>query len=405
MILSQPIYGGIILLIYAAIAVGQVPGFRMNRTTIALVGSGLLIAMGAISEKQVFAALDLGTLMLLFSMMIINVNLTLAGFFDLVGNRVLRLARSPRVLLALVIGASAVLSALFLNDTVCILFTPLVLDVTLRAGRNPLPYLIGLATSANVGSTATITGNPQNLLIGQASGIPYLVFLAHLAPVALVGLGICWVVLVLLYQAEFRTPLIPPTLNEPRMHRPLLWRTLGVTAGLLIAFLVGAPIAASAFVAASLLLITRLKTTKLLTVNWDVLVFFSGLFIVTGALEATGLSTRVFELLHPVVNGGVAALSLVTAALSNVVSNVPAVLLFRPVVPSLPNPSAAWLTLAMASTLAGNLTLLGSVANLIVAEIARQRGVNVSFSEYLRAGVPITVLTILVGVMWLSVGG
>src|SRR5581483_12446373 len=150
------------------------------------------------------AAIDLGTIMLLFAMMVINVNLRLAGFFDLVGSHVLKLAHSPRVLLALVIVASGVLSALFLNDPVCLLFTPLVVDVTKRAERDPVPYLIGLATAANVGSTATITGNPQNLIIGQASGIPYLTFLTHLAPVSLLGLLVCWVMIVLIFRKEFQ---------------------------------------------------------------------------------------------------------------------------------------------------------------------------------------------------------
>ena len=186
----------IVLLTYAGIAYGRVPGLYMNRTTITLVGAAALFAIHAIDEKQAFAAIDLGTIMLLFAMMVIQVNLRIAGFFDLVGNRTLKLALSPRILLLLVIVVSGVLSALFLNDPVCLLFTPLVVDVTKQAKRDPIPYLIGLATAANVGSTATITGNPQNLIIGQASGIPYLTFLVYLVPVALVGLLICWLVIV-----------------------------------------------------------------------------------------------------------------------------------------------------------------------------------------------------------------
>jgi Na+/H+ antiporter NhaD/arsenite permease-like protein len=392
----------IILTIYAAIAIGRVPALRMNRATIALVGAGILLLIGAIDEEHAFEAIDLGTITLLFGMMIINVNLSLAGFFGLVGDRVLRLARSPGMLLALVIAASGVLSALFLNDTICVLFTPFVVDITLRARRNPIPYLMGLATAANIGSTATITGNPQNLLIGQASGIPYLTFLAQLAPVALAGLVVAWVVIVLLYRREFRTPLIQPDLPAPRVHRRLLTTTLLVVASLLIAFLVGAPIATAAFIAACALLLSRLKPDRLLRIDWNLLAFFCGLFVITGALETTGLSAQLFEAIRPIIDGGVAPLSVATAALSNVVSNVPAVLLFRPIVPQLPDPETTWLTLAMASTLAGNLTLLGSVANLIVAESAGQRGVRLSFGEYLRAGVPITILTILIGVVWLS---
>jgi Na+/H+ antiporter NhaD/arsenite permease-like protein len=403
--LPSAVYALLILLIFVGIAFGRVPGLRMNRATIAVVGAALLLVSGALTEEEAFEAIDLGTLVLLFSMMILNSALQMAGFFDWVGSGVLRLARSPHMLLALVIAASGVLSALFLNDPICVMFTPLVVDVTLRARRNPLPYLMGLATGANVGSTATITGNPQNLLIGQASGIPYLTFAANLAPIAVLGLVVCWLVIVLLYPAEFRAPLSAPELAAPAIRRGLLVQSLLVTAGLLAAFLLGAPIASAAFVGAGLMLITRIEPERLLRVDWELLVFFSGLFIVTGALQTTGLSERLFDAIRPVIGGGVAPLSLATAGLSNLVSNVPAVLLFRPIVLSLPDPQQAWLTLAMSSTLAGNLTLLGSVANLIVAETAARRGVQLSFGEYLRAGIPITVLTLLIGIFWLSLAG
>jgi len=395
----------VVLLTYVGIALGRVPRLRMNRATIALTGAAVLVVTHALTEDQMFKALDLGTLILIFSMMILNANLRLAGFFDLVGYRVLTIARSPRVLLALIIVAAGVLSALFLNDPVCVLFTPLVIDVTLQAKRNPIPYLLGLATAANVGSTATITGNPQNLLIGQASGIPYFTFLLHLGPVAIVGLFVCWAVIVLIYRKEFSGTITfePFELPLPRRYQRLLWRSLVVIGLMLAAFFLGLPIASTAFVAACALLITRLKPEKMLNIDWNLLVFFSGLFIVTGAIEVSGLSAKIFEALNPVLNGGIAPLSLATAVLSNVISNVPAVLLLRSVIPTLPNPQNAWLTLAMASTLAANFTLLGSVANLIVAEEAKQQGIRLSFGAYLRVGVPITIITLMIGIIWLSI--
>lgn len=403
MTLTQSIHGLIILAIYAAIAVGRVPFVRMNRATIALVGAAVLVVTGALTEDQALDAIDMGTILLLGSMMVVNQNLRLAGFFRWVSDRTLRIAHSPRVLLALVIGVSGVLSAMFLNDTICLMVTPLLVDLTLRLKRNPIPYLIGLATATNIGSTATITGNPQNIIIGQASGIPYLTFLSALAPVAIIGLVVCWGIIVLLYPHEFRGKLDPVELPPPQTYPPLLNRTVIVVAGLLIAFLAGLPIVTSAAIAAGLLLISRLRPEKLLQLDWTLLAFFSGLFIVTGALEVTGLSDQFFDTLEPIITGGTAPLTLATVILSNLVSNVPAVLLFRPIVPALSNPSEAWLTLAMASTLAGNLTLLGSVANLIVAELASERGVKLTFREYLRAGIPITVLTVVIGIAWLSV--
>ena len=392
----------IVVATYAGVAIGSVPRLRMNRATIALVGAATLIAIGAIQEDEAIASLDVGTILLLAAMMVINANLRLSGFFELVGGRVLEFAKSPRMLLALVILASGVLSALFLNDTICLLFTPLVVDLTTRLKRDPIPYLIGLATATNVGSTATITGNPQNLIIGQASGISYLTFLAHLAPVALVGMGVCWVVIVLVFPQEFRSKLPPIDVASPQIYQPLLWRTIAVVAGLLIAFLVGLPIVSSACVAAGLLLISRIRPHKLLDIDWGLLAFFGGLFVVTGTIEVTGISEDLFDAISPVIRGGVGPLSVATAALSNVISNVPAVLLLRSELVGLAHPQQGWLTLAMSSTLAGNLTLLGSAANLIVAEIAATRGVKLTFIAYLRAGVPITLITIALGVLWLS---
>jgi Na+/H+ antiporter NhaD/arsenite permease-like protein len=394
----------VIPLTLVGVAVGRYPGLRMNRATIALAGGVVLIAAGAISLEKAYAALDLDTLALLFSMMVLNVNLRGSGFFKLVGRWVVRWARSPRQLLALIVVTSGLLSALFLNDTIVLMFTPLVLEIVLALGRNPIPYLVGLVSAANIGSVATITGNPQNMLIGASSHIPYVRFTAALAPVALAGLGVAWGVLVLVYRKEFahgRLEAIPE--QRMRLVRPLMYESLLATAGMLIAFLAGAPIALAALAAAAALLITRrVKPQRIFReVDFSLLVFFAGLFIVTGAIESTGLSDRLFSVARPVAEAGVAPLAGVSVVLSNLVSNVPAVLLFRPLIPHLADPEKAWLTLAMATTFAGNLTLLGSVANLIVAESARERGVQLSFGEYLKAGVPITLVSLALGVLWL----
>lgn len=398
----QVITAIIVVLIYAAIAIGRVPLLRMNRATIALAGAAILVAVGAITEHEAIASLDMGTILLLGAMMVVNVNLRMAGFFRFVTSRTLRLANNPRTLLALVIFSAGILSAIFLNDTICLMLTPLVVDITQRLERNPLPYLVALAAATNIGSVATITGNPQNLIIGQASGIPYLTFLAHLGPVALIGMVICWGVVMLVYPAEFRTALPQVRLPPPRPYTPLLARTVLVVAGLMVAFLAGVSVVTAACVAAALLLISRLRPVKLLALDWDLLAFFAGLFAVTGAIEATGLSEMLFEAFAPVLQSGLVSFSLLVGILSNTVSNVPAVLLLRPEIAAFPDPRQTWLALAMASTLAGNFTLLGSAATLIVAEVASQHGARLSFGAYLRAGIPITVLTMLAGIVWLG---
>ncbi len=400
-ILTYPLIG----LTYLGVAIGGYPGLRMNRATIALVGAVALVALGLLPLDVALGSLDANTLLLLFAMMVVNVHLELAGFFQRIGAWVIARAHSPRVLLAWIMLAAGILSALFLNDTIVLMFTPLVLEVTLTLRRNPIPYLIGLATAANIGSTATITGNPQNMLIGLTSHLSFVEFSLALAPIALLGLGIAWGVLVWLYRAEFATRSLPPTEPPPTASDPwLLKKSMALIALMLVAFIVGVPIALAAIAVAAVLLITRRTDPEdiFARVDWSLLVFFSGLFVVTGALAYSGVTDALFDIAQDWVRGGVLPLSLVAVALSNLISNVPAVMLFRPLIPQLADAHRMWLALAMASTLAGNLTLLGSVANLIVAESARARGVHLSFREYLKAGVPITLLTLAVGIIALS---
>lgn len=401
-LIATAIVAGLTLI---GVAVGRWPWLKTNRATVALVGATALVALNALTLEQAYRAVDWNTIVLLLAMMILNVNLRIAGFFHLVTSRLIKHARTPRRLLALVVIVSGVLSALFLNDTIALMMTPLVLDVTRALRRNPLPYLVALVTAANVGSVATVMGNPQNMLVGLASGIGFTEFFLSLAPVAAAGLAVIWVVIVLVYRAEFTAVTFPDTYAlGGRKYRPLLRKSLVATALMLAAMIAGVPIPLAALLAAAIVLMTRrLKPERVFReIDWGLLVFFAALFVVTGAIETSGLGAHLFALLRPWAEGGVASLSAAVVVLSNVVSNVPAVMLFRPVVPTLPEPHTAWLTLAMTTTLAGNLTLLGSVANLIVAEIARHRGVKLGFVEYLKAGTPIAVLTLLLGVAWLG---
>ncbi len=387
------------------VAVGRYPWLRMNRATIALVGATLLVAMGVMPLDGAFKAVDLGTLALLLGMMVLNSNLRLAGFFGLVAQRVSAWARTPRQLLALVVAASGVLSAVFLNDTIVLMLTPLILEIARATRQPPVPYLVALVTAANVGSVATEIGNPQNMLIAVASGIPFGRFTAVLLPVAVVGLVIVWAVIAVVYRRALGAGPLPP--HEPLRVSPLwpLLRKCGWASLLLVgAIAARLPLPLAALLAAALLLVTRrIKPERVFReIDWSLLVFFAALFVVTAALVPLGVTDRLFAWAGTLLAGGVAPLAAVSVVLSNVVSNVPAVLLLRPLVPALADPERAWLTVAMATTLAGNMTLLGSVANLIVAELARVRGVRLSFGEYLKAGMPVTLLSLAAGVAWLS---
>jgi len=367
----------------------------------------LLVVSGEIPFQRLPEFLDFETLILIFCRMIINANLKLAGFFSLAGNFLLRVAPTPRQFLALEIIFVGVLSALFLNDTICLMFTPLILEFTNATRRNPLPYLIALATSSNIGSTATLTGNPQNMIIGTASGISYLDFALRLIPIALIGLAGIWLVLVKFYPYEFKKGThfsAPPPLAAIESRWALI-KNLIVAAGLLVAFLAGVPIAKAAFIAACVLLFTRRVQPHLVFAefDWGILVFFSGLFIVSGSLEANGITQAIFRSIHLSSDPNIWYFTSISVALSNLVSNVPAVLLLKSVIPGFSNPKAGWLVLAASSTLAGNLTLLGSVANLIVAEIASRWRVDLNFWEYTRAGFIITLFSLLCGTLWMQI--
>lgn len=355
--------------------------------------------------QEAWASIDGDTILLLLSLMILNSFLALAAFFRSLTRWAVGRATTPLALLSYLVLAAGVLSALFLNDTIAVMLSPLVLSLAKTLRRNPLPYLLALALAANVGSVATVTGNPQNLIVGLQSGIAYLDFSLALGPVALAGLGVVVAVVAVSFPGEFfGAPLQPATLPAVRVYRPLLVKAALVSGLMVAAFAIGFAITSVALAGAAALLLTRrVETDKVLAgVDWGLLVLFGGLFVVVGALEKTGLSTGLFLALRPLMEAGVPAMSLTVLVLANLVSNVPAVLLMAPVVPGLERPELAWLTVAMASTLAGNLTLVGSVANLIVAESARREGVTLSFGAYLRVGVPVTLLTLGIGVLWLS---
>ncbi len=387
---------------YLVLAIGRLPGFRVDRTGAAIIGASLMLAANILTMEEAYAAINFDTIMLLFGMMIVVANLRLSGFFTLVSAWVVEHARRPLVLLGGIVLVSGVFSAFFVNDTMCLVLTPLVIEITGRLRRNPVPYLLAVAMSSNIGSVATITGNPQNMLIGSFSHIPYRAFAGALAPVAAVGLALTVVAIALVYRAEFRRENeLHIAHHAVRVHRALMVKSLAVAAAMIVFFFAGWPVAKVAVVAGALLLLTRrVKPERVYReIDWSLLVLFIGLFIVIAGVEKTDLPARLFRAASQYRLDRTAPMSIFAALLSNLVSNVPAVLVCKGFVARLPDPTHAWLALAMSSTLAGNLTVLGSVANLIVVERAR-RDVKISFWEYAKAGVPLTIATMAAGV-WL----
>jgi Na+/H+ antiporter NhaD/arsenite permease-like protein len=402
-----PLVSTIFGLTYLALALGKVPGLRVDRAGIAMIGAAAMLAAGVLSMRDAARAVDYETIVLLFGMMVVVSYLRLAGFFALATERILARFSGPHSLLAVIIILSGVLSAFLVNDVVCVALTPLVLHLCERLRRPPVPYLVGLATASNVGSVATITGNPQNIIIGSLSHISYLRFAARLAPVAAIGLVLNFLVVASVYRKALASAGDDrPNAEErprPRVHRNLLVKSVAVTLAAVGLFFAGQPIALVALAAAGVLMLDRVRPEKVYgAVDWPLLIMFAGLFVVVHAFELNVVQTWGLESCHALLGSPVVLVSALSALLSNLVSNVPAVLLFKPLMGLMPEKELAWMALAMSSTLAGNLTVLGSVANLIVVENARRAGTELSFGEYLKVGVPLTVLTTLVGVAWLA---
>ena len=391
----------IFTLTYAVVALGEIPWLRIDRTGAALAGAVAMVASGALSESAAEHAIDFHTLVLLLGMMLVVANLRLSGAFALFARAMLKRARSGFGMLAMTVAASGVLAAFFINDVVCLALTPLLIDAAEVAGIDSIPLLLALATASNIGSAATITGNPQNMIVAGFAHLGYASFLFHLGPGAALGLVADYAVIAFVYRRSLGgVPKVDgaPATRAPRVVWPLLIKSSVVTLGVLAMFVAGYPTDLVAIGAGAILLFTRrIKPQRVYRlVDWTMLAMFAGLFVVVAGLETTGFEARVLNaigiarLTHPVT------LTVVVAILSNLVSNVPAVLLFKPLYPMLGGSPALAMLIASASTYAGNLTVVGSIANLIVIEQARFRKINLGFFEYLRVGVPITLVTLAI---------
>ncbi|HWE75472.1 MAG TPA: anion transporter [Stellaceae bacterium] len=389
---------------YLIVAVGQIPFLRLDRAGAALLGAALMVASGTLSLDEAYKAIDFGTITLLLGMMLIVAHLRLSGFFTLVTAAIARRARGPLFLLGAIIVVTGLLSAFLVNDAVCLMLTPLVVETAKRLGRRPLPYLLALAMASNIGSVATITGNPQNMMIGSFSHLPYVAFAAALVPVAVIGLVVLFAAIAAFHPHDFFRANDPGSAAlRPRIHPALLASALAATALAIAGFFAGISPAKVAIVLGALLLLTPIKPQRVYReVDWSLLLLFVGLFIVLAGAEKALLTPEMREAVSHVGLGRVPVLTVIAAVLSNLVSNVPAVLVLAPFLHTVADPDRAWLTLAMASTLAGNFTILGSVANLIVVEQARRQNVTVGFWDYFRIGVPLTLATLALGAWWLS---
>jgi len=384
----------------------KIPGVPLDRPSGAATGAVLMVAFGVVTPAEVYReAIHHETLVLLLGMMILCAYLAEAGFFRWASWQAIHAAKTPRRLLAGVTLICAALSALLVNDTVCLMVTPLVLQVVDDADLPPLPYLLAVAFGANAGSAATPTGNPQNMIVATLSGLTFSEFTLSLAPAALAATLVVLGVLLVLFRDELRArPLAVSHVAPPPVDRALLARAVGTLAAVAIAFVAGADLAWTAMAGAALLLAIggRPPRQALERVDWVLLLFFAGLFVVIHGVGKSGAADAMFAAISPWITGGpwweMAVFGTATVVLSNLFSNVPFVLLAANWIPSFSDPGLAWKVLALTSTLAGNLTIVGSVANVIVFEAAGSRGA-ISFGRFLRFGLPVTALGTLVGTL------
>jgi Na+/H+ antiporter NhaD/arsenite permease-like protein len=396
---------GIFCVTYALISGRRLKILPLNRPAAALLGSVLMVGCGVMTPEQAYRAVDYDTLVLLLGMMLISAYLMLAGFFSWAADWILRHAKSPQSLLLYLIVTAGTLSALLVNDTVCLMLTPLVVAVMVR-GRLPLPpYLLALAMGANLGSVATLVGNPQNMIIGHLSKMPFLRFSVSLLPVAIVGIAIQYAFLrwgfrKLLAGAVIQRPEAPP----PPLNRGLLALGLGVLALVFVGFITGLDLSWTALAGGVLIMVLARRDTHevLKLVDWHLLVFFAALFIVVEGLSGTGLPDQIYSRVQGLFGTSVPRqawnLAWFSALGSNVFSNVPFVLVAAKWINNFGQPELMWKVMALATTFAGNLTILGSVANIIVVESARKY-VEVGFWDYAKYGIPVTILTTIAGML------
>ena len=393
--------------VYAGMILGGLPLLQLDRTGVALLGAIAIVGTGALSPVQAAESVHLPTILLLFSFMVIAAQLRLGGFYDWVTLKIAAAPLSPSLLLAGVIIAAGALSAVFSNDVVCLAVAPALIDACARRRLDPVPYLLGLACSANVGSAATLIGNPQNMLIGQTLAIPFSAYLRHAAVPSLLGLAATWGVIAWQARGKWTSSAeVPSEASAPPLDPWQTAKGLAVAAALVAAFLLtGWPREVAALVGAGLLLSSRKLHSRqtLGLVDWGLLVLFIGLFVVNRAFEDTDLPRRVLDALgaRGVPLTAPAPLFVATFLLSNVVSNVPAVMLLLPVAKDPGAPAYAGAMLALVSTLAGNLLIVGSIANIIVVDAAAQRGIAIDWRRHARVGVPVTAVTLAIAAAWL----
>ncbi|MBI4216849.1 MAG: anion transporter [Chloroflexi bacterium] len=398
-------------LTYTGVAFTRLPKVNIDRPSAAFAGGVLMVLLGVLTPEEALRAIDFNTIALLLGMMVIVSALKVVGFFHLLATKSLALARTPRHLLGLVVAATALASAFFVNDAVVLLFTPIIIQACRYQRVNPIPYLIAAAMASNIGSAATIVGNPQNMLIGITSGIPFARFFLYVLPIAFLSTVALVLVMYLFYRKVLddgfdQASGLPA--DAQSYDAPAIWRMLPILGLVLVLFFlssylkVGMPLIALACAALVLVVAPARPSTIIKEVDWVLLLFFAGLFVVIGGAHKAGVLDFFISRINLTPDfSGIASMALMSTLVSQLVSNVPLTMLVIPALKGVPG-DVLWVALAAGSTLGGNLTIIGAVANIIVVEGASREGVEVRFGEFLKVGAVVTALTVGLAVLILS---
>jgi Na+/H+ antiporter NhaD/arsenite permease-like protein len=399
----------IFIITYLGIIFTRLPKINIDRPSAAFFGAVAMICFGVLDFKEAVESIDYNTIGLLLGMMIIISTLQLDGFFDLIAQKTLSWSGTPFRLLVLITFITGFTSAFLVNDAVVLLFTPVIITICRTSRLNPVPYLMAEIFASNVGSAMTITGNPQNMLIGINSGIDYGRFFLHLLPVSIIGMGIIVLIVIWFYKSQFTYgTVIKPGENQVKYKFSSMKFSVPIFLGVVVMFFIGKIIHFSipviALIGASLILIFgKVKPSEIVkNVDWVLLLFFSSLFIVVHGIEKAGIMDRFIQVpaLHENFSG-IVSLHGISLLMSQIVSNVPYTVMMLPVLKPLSS-DILWLTLASASTLAGNATVIGAMANLIVLESAEKQGIKIKFWEFFKSGILVTLITFMISVLILS---
>ncbi len=397
----------VFLVVYLGMILGSLPGLKVDRATVALGGAIALLAFGNMDQSQALATIDFGTIGMLFGLMLISVQFEMSGLYGVVSSTIARYQFSPPLLLALLIALVGVMSAFLTNDVVAVAMTPVVLTIVLQRGLNPLPFLLSIAMAANAGSVATIIGSPQNMLIAQRLHMTFMDYLVYAAVPALLSLVVVWGVLVFFYKGRWlcssRDTAQSPPNEEITIDRWESVKGLLVLGFVLYAFVFTHWDRGLVAATAGVLLLFNghfMSRSMLQRVDWNLLILFAGLFVVNGAFELTGLPTRIVAILGQwgINLHDVDMLFVLTAILSDLVSNVPTVMVLLPYTG---HDALAGPMLALSSGLASNLVIVGSLANIIVVDAAGAKGTPISFGAFAKVGIPVTLTTLAIAFCWI----